>query len=412
MFKLFQEKAAEAPLKLFGLFGIVNYPLFYFFWKLIPDSRYDDLKLRAVATILCLGLFLKDFWPKKLQKFLSLYWYLTITFCIPFMGTYIFLQNEASSSWILNVTLGVFLMLFVLDWLSFAVVLIIGITIATLSFLILDNQIHIIAENFLSTISNILWVIVVAIIFSRRHELLQKEKRSTLILSSSAIAHEMRTPLSTVAMISHAFQSKFINLRKQTNTLSFELSLKEKDVVVFEDLANDLRKTAQSAQTFIDLMLINLKQDIEQFPLSNLSAADVINQALSTYPFNSDEEHLITLTVDQDFNFLGNSELIKHVLFNLMKNSFYFIHASNKGKINIIVTSHKNQNIIIFRDTACGIPSKKLPKLFEPFNSNRPHGTGIGLAFCKRVIENFNGKIIVESILNTHTTFTISFNKN
>ena len=109
---------------------------------------------------------------------------------------------------------------------------------------------------------------------------------------------------------------------------------------------------------------------------------------------------------------MGNAELMKHVLFNLLKNSFYFIHASNKGKIDITLTTRQNKNLVIFKDTACGIAPKNLLGLFKPFNSNRPNGTGIGLAFCKRVIENFNGKISVTSLVDDYTIFTISFTKN
>ena len=55
-----------------------------------------------------------------------------------------------------------------------------------------------------------------------------------------------------------------------------------------------------------------------------------------------------------------------------------------------------------------GIEKHRVPKLFTPFYSKRPHGTGIGLSFCKRAIEVMGGKIHVTSELGKNTTFIIN----
>lgn len=412
IFTILREKAEEAPLKLFGLFGIINYPLFYFFWKYTSDSRYDDLILRVIATALCLCLFLKDKWPKNIQALLPAYWYITITFCLPFMGTYIFLQNNASSSWVLNVTLALFLMLFVLDWLSFTLVLIFGLLTAVTFYLIQGNQIYIISENLISTILNLLWVMIVALTFSRKHELVEKEKRVALMSSSSAIAHEMRTPLATILMSSDIIKSSAGEIER------FICSPSENEKIVLrteinqiKNLCERLSRITKASQNLINLLLANIKQDFYTLPHTKLSLQTSLDYILDEFAFKPDERVKVHLKVENDFEFYGNLELIMHIFFNLLKNSLYFIRAANKGEIFIHTLQSDRENIVVFKDTGPGIEVHQLAHIFKPFYSKRPHGTGIGLSFCKKAIESMKGKIDVQSDFGVHTTFTLRLPK-
>ena len=59
-------EGAGAQLIMFGLFGIINYPAFYFVCQ-TTTQKYESLTLCLVATFLCLLLVVKNYWPKKLQ---------------------------------------------------------------------------------------------------------------------------------------------------------------------------------------------------------------------------------------------------------------------------------------------------------------------------------------------------------
>jgi signal transduction histidine kinase len=58
-------------------------------------------------------------------------------------------------------------------------------------------------------------------------------------------------------------------------------------------------------------------------------------------------------------------------------------------------------------DTGVGIPPEKLDSVFEPFFTTKPHGTGLGLAVTRRIIEEHNGLIRVKSQPGKGTTFTV-----
>lgn len=66
-----------------------------------------------------------------------------------------------------------------------------------------------------------------------------------------------------------------------------------------------------------------------------------------------------------------------------------------------------NYVVVGIRDRGCGIPKEVIPKIFEPYFTTKPKGTGIGLASCKQIVERHRGKIMVESMQNVGSEFII-----
>jgi len=73
-------------------------------------------------------------------------------------------------------------------------------------------------------------------------------------------------------------------------------------------------------------------------------------------------------------------------------------NAEDKGGVRVIIT-----------DNGIGIPEKNLKKIFDPFYSTKAHGTGLGLATAKTIIDEHGGRIAVKSIERKGTTFLIDF---
>lgn len=63
---------------------------------------------------------------------------------------------------------------------------------------------------------------------------------------------------------------------------------------------------------------------------------------------------------------------------------------------------------VVISDTGMGIPPESLERIFEPFYSTKPQGTGLGLTITRRIIEEHHGTIRVESELTKGTTFRIT----
>ena len=107
-------------------------------------------------------------------------------------------------------------------------------------------------------------------------------------------------------------------------------------------------------------------------------------------------------------------EKFERILFNLLSNSFK--NTPDQGSISIVANvKNKNDKKIIkidIIDTGKGIPKENLENIFERFfqlgnEKGLVSGGGIGLAFCKSIVDLFNGKIKVKSEVNIGTKFTV-----
>jgi signal transduction histidine kinase len=91
---------------------------------------------------------------------------------------------------------------------------------------------------------------------------------------------------------------------------------------------------------------------------------------------------------------------------NLIKNASEAM--SGGGILTMTTDLVQNQVVIRLSDTGRGIPADILPRLFEPFVTHgKSHGTGLGMAIAKSVVDAHGGKISVASILGSGTTVDI-----
>ena len=117
--------------------------------------------------------------------------------------------------------------------------------------------------------------------------------------------------------------------------------------------------------------------------------------------------HDVTITVsDSDAVISCDSIKLDAVFINLIVNAIQAIPQG--GTIEIQIKSDNDDIVIDFIDSGTGIPNEFMDKIFEPLFTTKQKGTGLGLASCKNIIEQHNGKI---SVKNNPTTFTITLPK-
>ena len=78
--------------------------------------------------------------------------------------------------------------------------------------------------------------------------------------------------------------------------------------------------------------------------------------------------------------------------------------------INSRLSEDGSHVVLAVRDDGSGIPPEVLPKIFEPFVTTKEHGhgTGLGLAVSRGIVERHSGKISVDSEVGKGTTVTIT----
>jgi signal transduction histidine kinase len=148
------------------------------------------------------------------------------------------------------------------------------------------------------------------------------------------------------------------------------------------------QKVEYDLKTLIEDLLFSIK------PQPQFSEIDFITDYDSLLP-------LVNIDVGQ----------IQQVLLNIINNSADAIHKKKKGRGEIIITTSclkdKEELEIKVIDNGVGIPEENINKIFEPRFTTKEKGHGIGLVTCRKIVENHQGKILVESQKGQGSTFSI-----
>jgi two-component system, sensor histidine kinase and response regulator len=130
------------------------------------------------------------------------------------------------------------------------------------------------------------------------------------------------------------------------------------------------------------------------------------------------KEIAIEVAVATGDHVLGDDDLLRRVLLNLVSNALKFTPAG--GRVDVRVDGARGSDreqravVVTVRDTGPGIAQDDQAHLFERFSSlasasvSRSAGSGLGLSFCKQVVELLGGFIWVESAPGRGSTFGFS----
>lgn len=229
---------------------------------------------------------------------------------------------------------------------------------------------------------------------------------------AASVAHEMRTPMATVKMQAQVLSHYMPTLIKAYQDASkHKLVEQELDAATLQavgQMAGKIELEITRTNQAIDMLLaITSNLDISEDSYHMFSVTECIQEALEKYPFEGEDRERVQLITEQDFDIHGSDTFFMFVLFNLIKNALYAIKEKGHGDIYISVKKGR----VEIRDTGVGIPQTVMPYIFENFytTKSRKANAGVGLAFCKRVIESFGGRISCESTRGEGTRFIMSF---
>ena len=230
-------------------------------------------------------------------------------------------------------------------------------------------------------------------------------------LVAGSIAHELKNPLGGIRQQMETWQGMALSVDK--------ISQKDRDDFV-KNVTNRVIKTVDETTYVIGDMLKKVRSfatgTVHHGEFEEAYIAPDIEHLLNTYPFKNDEKELVSVFCNSKFKYLGDKTLTAHVLSNLMKNALHAIKETSKANANITIETKTEGdfNLLIFKDTAIGISKDFVDKIFDQFETKKDihGGTGLGLAFCKSVMEDtYGGSITCNSKEGKYTEFVLSFPK-
>jgi two-component system, CAI-1 autoinducer sensor kinase/phosphatase CqsS len=399
--------------------NFIGCPLYYIICIYILPQPYDSIILRGLSSIISIPLLFTPFYLKKHKPYIGIYWYLYIIYILPVIFTFLLLMNDFSGIWLIAQTIMLFIVIILVsNIILISIILLTGIITAYLCFIFYTGNAISINTELLEYLAPMPLAILGGLLFSynAKRGLIAQEKTKILQSLGGSIAHEMRNPLSSIKQSSLVLNNKIQNFINSKNTKSDSSNKKISEIIEISEL---ISKSSIRGNLIIDIILSNINDkeiDYREFKIFQIS--QIIDIAIKEFAFEEGEKEKISIDIKDNFYFKGDENLMIFVLFNLLKNSLYYLKIKPKSTITIYSKQDKNLkdndkfNYLYFKDTGVGIPKDNLESIFESFMSSaKKGGTGLGLPFCKRVITAFNGKITCNSELGKYTEFKITLPK-
>jgi two-component system sensor histidine kinase HydH len=112
---------------------------------------------------------------------------------------------------------------------------------------------------------------------------------------------------------------------------------------------------------------------------------------------------------DEPINLECDPDLLNVALANLLQNAIQASHPG--GRVDIGAQASDTDVQISISDQGTGIVPEHLENIFNPFFTTKPDGVGLGLAIVSKIIDEHQGRISVESVKGSGTTFLIRLPK-
>lgn len=396
----------------FGCLGAVGFPLYYFIWAHLFPQPYENLDLRLIGALLCAPLLFSIKIGDK--PILDFYFYaIVITYAFPFFFTFMFLMNDGSSVWAQSLVIT-FAILFSFDTKIAIPSLLVGAICGYGAYVFKTSSYEIQHwHNVLTMLPTMVFSIMTSCIIKIGRQVSTEEKLGALAAGISTAAHELRNPLAAIVGYIGAIE-KYASSTIIKSNEKYEIE-EEENKNKIKKIIGLVNNQIYYSNSMINILVTNAWKGKNKIQLTKVfSIKSIIYEAIQLYPyFNEQQRNAVHIKIQEDFDIRGDERLFILIVHNLIKNSFKAISSKNSQSANIIISTFKDENHIghmIFEDNGCGIPKKNMPFLFKQFFSYPANsGTGIGLAFCSDVLNEWGATIRCQSEENVYTRFIIKF---
>ncbi len=218
-------------------------------------------------------------------------------------------------------------------------------------------------------------------------EIIQAEKLAALGHLSGGMAHEIRNPLNSISLF-----AQILHAGLQGNS--------------------DLKEYPEKILTEVDriddilIKLLNASRR-PRGEMRRVSVAEEVDRALAIFDVQIAAQGI---RVVKNFQTTpppieADPQEIAQIFNNIIANSLY--EMQHGGELRIEVNHDPETIMVDISDTGGGVPEENLYRIFDPFFTTKSRGTGLGLSVVLRIVNNYGGKVKLDSLEGEGTTFHI-----
>ena len=229
---------------------------------------------------------------------------------------------------------------------------------------------------------------------SRRTEqqTIESERLNALTLLAAGVAHEIGNPLNSLNIHLQLIERE---ARKLDGAKGAELQV---SVEVARAEINRL-------DSIITQFLRAIRPTRPQLRPENINT--IVEEAVRFFALEiKDRDVVVEQELRSDLPLLElDRDQMKQAFYNVIKNSFEAMKS--RGILRIRTDLDESHVIVRFTDTGGGISAENLSRVFEPYFTTKTSGTGLGLLIVRRIVREHGGELSIESSEGKGLTLTI-----
>ena len=215
----------------------------------------------------------------------------------------------------------------------------------------------------------------------------------------ASMSHELRTPLNAVIGFSEVLLDRMFG------------ELNERQDEYLRDIWNSGKHLLQLLNEILDLSKVEAGQMVLEPSIFSVHGA--LDWSLAMVRERAALHAIaVTVTVADDVGLVESDELkFKQVVLNLLSNAVKF--TPDGGSVTASAHRHGTELVVTVTDTGIGVPPEDQERIFESFQqgrrgASREEGTGLGLTLSRRIVELFGGRMWLDSVPGSGSTFGFS----
>jgi len=262
-------------------------------------------------------------------------------------------------------------------------------------------------------VPSIIFSVLLLVVFTVTLYIILKQKHLSEIRKDfvSNMTHELKTPVSSISIAGQMLSDEnLLSTLEKTGSLSKSAS--------FNKITRTINDETKRLQFLIDKVLqMSLMEDGRSIlKIKEMDANDLLLKVAQIFDIQVNKcGGTLELELDAMESTIYIDEMhFTNVLFNLMENAVKYRRPDVPLRLTARTENLDDKICISIRDNGIGIKKENLKKIFERFyrvatgNIHNVKGFGLGLAYVKKIVDELNGTIKVESERNSGTTFIIS----
>jgi two-component system sensor histidine kinase PilS (NtrC family) len=220
-------------------------------------------------------------------------------------------------------------------------------------------------------------------------ELRLKDRMAAVGELSAGIAHEIRNPLAAIA--------------GSVQVLKKSAALNPQEQRLMSIVLKESERLNKSIADFLRFVKPQEKRSAEFDIAASLSETlDLLRNSPELRADHAIEDEV----VPPSYTIVGDADQIRQVFWNIARNAVQAM--PNGGTLRVTAGVAGDRYNIVFNDDGRGMTDADQRRLFQPFRTNFPSGTGLGMAISYRIVQEHGGRIDVSSHEGAGTSITVS----